>query len=266
MWSIIGASVTLALAGMILPAQAQDLTDWSGFYAGIYSGYALDADGASASSTGPLAVNLGGAVLNGSFSNGDGRIAGIIGGLNAGYNYQHNNLVLGLETGINVGQYGKTDSTSLSGTATAGGNTLTASFDQSATYDINWYTNLVGRVGVAYGNWLFTLKGGVVFADASIKASSALHVDDPGGLILPAGTVIDVPGASSASKLLIGPTFGIGAEAMVAENVSVSAEYGYIGLPDLSAPAPGIGGLFGGGGSVFTGAIHQLKAGVKYHF
>ncbi len=267
MRTVIGMGAALIAAGLGAgSAHAQDSVDWSGFYAGIYGGYALDADGASASSVGPLALDLGGFMLNGSYSETDGRISGIIGGLNAGYNYQHNNLVLGLEAGVNIGQYGKTDATALSGTATDGVNILTASFDQSASYNVNWYTDFVGRIGLAHENWLFTLKGGVVLADASINATSALLVNDPGGLILPAGTVIDVPGSSSSSQLLIGPTFGIGDETMLTQNVSLSAEYTYVGLPDLSAPAPGIGGLFGGGGTTFEGAIHQVKAGVKYHF
>lgn len=262
----LGFGVALA-AAMTSGAAAQEVVDWSGFYAGIYGGYALDTDGASSSSTGPATFNFGGGAINGTIASSTGRIEGLIGGVVTGYTYQHDKLVLGVEAGLHLGDYGKADTSTLGGTATDGVNTVTLSFDENARYNVDWYTALVGRVGFAHDRWLFTLKGGVVVANASIQADSRLFVDDPGGLILPAGTLIDVPGTSSASELVVGPTFGFGAETMIAENVSVSAEYTYVSLPDISAPSAGLGGLLGGGGGpVFGASMHQLKAGVKYHF
>lgn len=250
-------------------AQAQSTTDWSGFYAGIYGGYGLDAGASSGNSIGPATLDIGGIVLNGSLANSTGRINGAFGGAAAGYNYQHNNLVLGLEANVGLGGLSKTDSSKLALGVVNGANTVTINYDQRATYDINWYTGVVGRVGLAHGSWLFSLKGGVVMADASIQATSRLQASDPGavlgGLIGPGG--IDIPGSANASRILVGPTLGFGAETMIADNVSIGAEYTYISLPELTAPAAGIGGLLGvGGGSVFTGAIHEVKASLNYHF
>ena len=257
-----GAAVLTGSAG------AQETVDWSGFYAGIYAGYALDAGPASGSSIGPATADIGGTILNGTLASSMGRINGAFGGAAAGYNYQHNKLVLGLEAAAGLGALGKSDSSNLSLSVTDGVNTLTASYDEMSNYDINWYTSLVGRVGFAHENWLFSLKGGVVLVDASIKSTSRLQAADPGGLagglIGPGG--IDLPGAANASQVLVGPTGGFGVETMIADNVSVGAEYSYMALPSFSAPSAGLGGLFGGGGGAFSTGVHQVKATLNYHF
>lgn len=59
---------------------------------------------------------------------------------------------------------------------------------------------------------------------------------------------------------------------MLTSNISLGAEYSYVGLPDVTIPqASGIGGdLLGiGGGSdpiEVTSSIHVLKGTLKYHF
>ncbi|WP_046140823.1 outer membrane protein [Devosia epidermidihirudinis] len=261
---LVGGLVSvLALGGS---AVAQENTDWSGFYAGIFGGYGLDSDGSSGSSIGPASITIGGTALDGSLASSTGRIDGVFGGATAGYNYQHNNLVFGVEGNVGLGQLGKTNSSDLSASFTDAGNTVSLNSTERTEYDINWYSSLVGRLGLAHGNWLFTLKGGIVLADASIEATSRLTIEDPNNVIgIQPG--IDLPGSSNASQVLVGTTFGFGAETMIADNVSIGAEYAYVALPDLSAPAPGVGGLLGGGGgSTFGAGIHQIKASLNYHF
>lgn len=263
-----GASA-IALTMMSTAAWAQDATDWNGFYAGIYGGYGVDVNGSATSSVGPATLDLGGGnVLSGNLATETGRINGIHGGVVGGYNYQRDRLVLGLEGGFGLGAFGKTNSTVAALSMTDGVNTATIDYTDSTSFNIDWLTTLQGRMGFTQDNWLFYLKGGVVMANASVSSDSRLTIADPGGLIgLPN---IDLPSSSTASQLLIGPAFGFGVETMVTEAVSISAEYSFIGLPALEAPAGGLGlglgGLFGGGGGSHDAAMHQIKAGINYHF
>lgn len=260
----------VAIAGVVLgggQASAQEAVDWTGFYAGVFGGYALDGNAASGTSTGPATFDLGGTMLSGSLSNSTGRTNGIFGGAAAGYNYQHNALVLGIEASAGLGSLGKSTSSNLAVSVTQAGNTADLKSTEDSVFDINWYTSLQGRVGIAHENWLFFLKGGVVIADASVASTSRVTLDDPAGVF--GIGAIDLPGSSFHNEVLVGPAFGLGAEVMVAENVSLSAEYSYVGLPDVTAPPAGLFGGFlglGGGPTTFPGGTHQLKAGVSYHF
>ncbi|MCR6672238.1 outer membrane protein [Devosia ginsengisoli] len=246
-------------------ALGQSTTDWAGFYAGIYGGYALDSAGASSSSIGPATLDLGGGdVLSGTLDSSNGRISGLFGGAAAGYNYQREQLVLGVELGGGLGGFGKTNSTVAALSMTDGVNTATIDYSDVTTFGLDWYTTLQGRVGFAQDNWMFYLKGGAALANVTITNNSRVTLADPGGLIgLPN---IDLPSSGSTTQLIVGPTFGVGIEAMVTDAVSVSAEYSYLNLPSAIGPSSLLGGLLGGGGSTFDAATHQLKAGVNYHF
>lgn len=265
---IAGLTATI-IAGLLTGgAQAQDALDWTGFYAGVFGGYALDSNPASGSSIGPASLDFGGGdVLTGSFAQSSERTDGLFGGAAVGYNYQHNALVLGVEASAGLGDLGKSNSSNLSLSFDDGVNTANIDSRENSVFDINWYTSLQARIGLAHENWLFFLKGGIVVADASVASTSRLTLADPGGVIgLPN---LDLPGASNYSEVLMGPAFGFGAEVMIAQNISLAAEYSYLGLPDVEAPAAGIGlgGLLGGSsGTTFVGGIHQIKAGVNYHF
>lgn len=259
-----------ALAGIgMLPSAvlAQSAVDWSGFYASVFGGYALDREAATGSSTGPGSLDLGGAVFTGTMSEADDRISGLFGGIAGGYNYQHDRLVFGIEASAGLGGFSKSSESTMDLSFVQGADTAEVYFDQRSVFDINWYTSLQGKVGLAHENWLFFLKGGAVLADASVTGTSQLTVSDPAGIAV--GGNIDLPGASHVSQIVMGPAFGFGAEVMLADNVSASAEYSYVGLPQVTAPAPAgmFGGLFGAGGSpAFSAGMHQVKAGVSYHF
>ena len=261
-------SVATILAAGLAPSavSAQDVVDWSGFYASVFGGYAVDREAAESSSVGPASLDALGIILNGSQSNSSGRINGLFGGVAGGYNYQHDRLVMGVEASGGLGNFSKTDNFNVDLSADLGGNLIDVYFDQTSVYDINWYTSLQGKLGLAHENWLFFLKGGAVIADVSVASTLDLLVEDPGGVLGGGPVPLAVPGNSTFSQVVVGPAFGFGAEVMMAENISLSAEYSYVGLPNVTAPAPG--GILGGllGDTTFTGGNHQIKAGVSYHF
>lgn len=253
-------------------AQAQDAFNWTGFYAGVLGGYSLDDSKGTGSSIGPANADLGGTVLSGSLSEEIGRSNGLFVGAVAGYNYQIDMMVLGAEAGLSVGGFGKTNASGLNLSFTDGADTVSLSSADEAKYDVNWYTTLQGRMGLAFDNWLFFVKGGLAVADVSVNATSQLAVSDPGNVII--GDV-NLPGASHANSIEVGPAFGFGAETMITDTLSLSGEYGYVGLPGLTAPSAGLlGGLLGGGapapgaagGTAFTGGFHTIKFGANFHF
>lgn len=256
-----GAVVVLVWGLAPLAVEAQEVLDWSGFYASVYGGYAIDTEASTSTVNGPFVSGM----LSGTESTSTGRVSGLFGGIAGGYNYQHDRMVMGIEGSAGLGDFGKSNGRAFDLSLFDGVNTATLVLDQRAALDINWYTSLQGKLGFAHENWLFFLKGGAVVADASVAAASQLTMRDPGGIVL---GDIDDSGSSTFSQILVGPAFGFGAEVMVADHISVSAEYSYFGLPDVNAPAAvGMaGGLLGMVSTNFTGGMHQLKAGVSYHF
>jgi len=269
---ILAAIGGLSLAVATTAVQAQEAFNWTGFYAGVLGGYGLDDGKGTGSSIGPASADLGGTVLSGSLSEEVGRSNGLFVGAVAGYNYQIDMMVLGAEAGLTVGGFGKTNSSGLNLSFTDGADTVSLSSANEAKYDVNWYTTLQGRMGLAFDNWLFFIKGGLAVADVSVDATSQLTVSDPGNVLI--GDV-NLPGASHANSIQIGPAFGFGAETMITDTISLSGEYGYVGLPGLTAPNDGLlGGLLGGGapapgtagGTAFTGGFHSIKFGANFHF
>ena len=269
---ILAAIGGLSLAVATTAAQAQDASNWTGFYAGVLGGYSLDDGKGTGSSMGPASANLGGDVLSGSFSQSVGRSNGLLVGAVAGYNHQVDMLVLGAEAGLTIGGFGKTNASDINLSFTDGVDTLGLLSADEAKYDVNWYTTLQGRVGLTFDNWLFFIKGGVAVADVSVNATSQFTISDPGNVAI--GDV-SLPGASHANSIQMGPAFGFGAETMITDKISLSGEYGYVGLPGLTAPSASLlGGILGGGapapgtagGTSFTGGFHTVKLGANFHF
>ena len=121
------------------PLEAQPT--WSGFYAGLNVG------GGFGSSHN--AFNIAGLGLP-AF---DTKLAGVVGGGEAGYNWQTGPWVLGLEA-------------SFDGSGLSGGRTapcpppLCPGLAASYTQRLSWFGTLRPRVGYAFGNWLFYATGG----------------------------------------------------------------------------------------------------------
>jgi outer membrane immunogenic protein len=114
--------------------------DWSGFYFGAYVGY----------------VDFDTEILNV-----DNSFDGITGGAIAGFNYQIEQIVLGLE-----GDIGFTDADGA----------FAAPVVHSQEVDMTYA--LRARVGYAIDNTLLFLQGGVAFADFEVNAPGLFTLDD----------------------------------------------------------------------------------------
>jgi outer membrane immunogenic protein len=123
---------------------------WSGFYAGIQAGYAW---GTTEASSGPLSGT------NQSYSYDPD---GWVGGGHAGYNWQFQNVVYGIETDI--------EASSIKG----GG---TGSLGLKHDTEIGWTGSTRGRLGIAYDRTLFYATAGVAYGDVKIDKGFASYSD-----------------------------------------------------------------------------------------
>ncbi|WP_413992044.1 outer membrane protein [Labrys okinawensis] len=192
---------------------------WAGFYVGANAGYAF-----------------GGSDEVGLWHNStkDGIIGkiggkGFVGGVQAGYNYQIDNFVLGLEADIQGGAV--TDS--VSNAALDGGS--------RAHSKINWYGTLRPRVGYAIDRTLIYATGGLAVAGVDYQLSATNY------------------GAFSKTSTKAGWTVGAGIEQAITDNISVKLEYDYVGFERYRT---GNTNLY----SYPTPSFHAIRVGVNYKF
>jgi outer membrane immunogenic protein len=224
-------AVTAAFVGTVGVASAADLGNapvytkapmaapmwsWTGFYIGANFGGAW---GQSALSDPFFGVP----------STGNYKTSGILGGGQAGYNWQVGTWVFGIETdfdGSNV------KGSSSSGLCTGG----------TCTTSDSWLGTTRGRLGYATDHWLLYGTGGVAYGDVKFTD-------------LPAAAVI------SGTNTKTGWTAGGGIEYAFTHNWSVKAEYLYVDLGNTGfacTPACGTGTV------KFNENI--FRGGINFHF
>src|SRR5579863_6423956 len=161
--SIVTLLLAICLGAAATAAQAAQPFDWTGPYVGglIGGGWGTGGGGSSANTS---TIFLGGGAEFGpgevaTFNaNGPQNLSGsgFLGGLEAGYNWQPNLLLLGIE--------GDIDLFDMNGFATTGSLPYAAgNFTITSRVNANWLATLRGRIGVAPGDWLFYVTGGAAF-------------------------------------------------------------------------------------------------------
>jgi len=202
------------------PVRQPAYSNWSGFYVGGLAGGAWGTFDTSTSTA---------EVPGGEFSppavaafNAAGpqsiKPASIIGGFDAGYNWQAGNYLAGIE--------GDIEWLHLSGSASSGpvaipggaGNTFTI----TSSADIDWLATLRGRLGFTSGNWLFYATGGAAF--------TTLH-----GNFEFSETFSPSTEAASVSGSQTGYVVGGGVETYVWRQWSVKAEYLFVDFGSVTA-------------------------------
>jgi outer membrane protein OmpA-like peptidoglycan-associated protein len=212
------AAAGCALLATMVPASAQmapGTVNWQGPYVGLSLGgeWGRLPGSVSIAPTPAGALPGSAAVAGSSASLRSGTNASITGGGQAGYNWQLNNFVLGVEGDFRGG--GPSTTTTL-GTLPAGFPNFVAGDSFRASSD--WNASIRGRLGYAWDQFLLYGTGGVAFADASLKANFVPTT--VGGIAFPGSS-------ASKSTTLIGPTVGGGIEYAVTPNISVGGEYRY---------------------------------------
>jgi outer membrane immunogenic protein len=213
-------------APQLPPVKAQPV--WTGFYAGLNVG------GAFGSSRN--AFNIAGFALP-SFNT---PLTGVVGGGEAGYNWQTGRWVLGLETNFE-------------GSGLSGGRTapclppLCGALAASYREKMPWFGTLRPRVGYAFGNWLFYATGGGALGQVDTSATAAV------------GSFV---ATDNRGQTRGGWTLGGGVEVELLAGWSAKIEYLYVDLGSrtttyLSNPSISNASRF---------SANVITAGVNYHF
>jgi outer membrane immunogenic protein len=222
---ISAASVGAAFAADLTPSYKAPVkalapvASWNGFYVGGNVGYGWDSasTGISSIATAPaFAGTLAALVAAGSYPTSLSPSAkGAIGGGQIGYNWQMSQWLFGLEADL--------QGSGIKGSATQNLFPLALSpTTTSVTKSLDWFGTFRGRIGfVATPQWLLYATGGLAYGQT--KASFNTFTPICGG-----GITLCATGGSSSTRA--GWTLGAGAEAMLAPNWSVKAEYLYIDL------------------------------------
>ena len=156
-----------------MPVKAPDIQavfDWTGLYIGAHAGYSRGASSAVLSDPAPIAAR--------------NTFSGVIGGVQAGYNYRlSSGLLLGVEGDITFPNY--LTSNSVVSSLVAAGSAVTEQWDYVATAR--------GRVGYAAGPWLAYGTGGLAFAGERFLSGEI------------ASGQSDLVGERAAAKVQLGP-------------------------------------------------------------
>lgn len=210
MRELIQSSVAIVVLGRGGPAFAADLPvykappmisayNWTGFYVGGHVGWGvIDENGTLVATTAGAPILPPGTVINGDRSS-------FLGGGQTGYNWQIGKWVFGVE-----GDLSWTDAK----TSTTTNGTLVANSFRVENANTHWYATLTGRVGYAWDNWLFYVKGGAAGVNVNYSANVSV-----------AGIVTAFPGLSDTRK---GWTIGAGIEQALSSNWSWKLEYDFM--------------------------------------
>lgn len=173
-----------------VPMAERVATLWNGFYVGGHVGYAYH-DGDMDAFT-PFSETPNGNPGFGITGLANGRV---MGGLQAGYNYQMGNVVLGIEATASLLQNEKWSNQNDPGTMF------------SST--VNWDATLAPRLGYAFDRTL-------IFAKAGLAVAEFEYGHDRNGTII------------SGSSTRAGYVVGAGLEYALTQNISIKGEYDYM--------------------------------------
>jgi len=200
------------------------LYSWSGFYAGIHLGATWGTktwfDINTLSSDVSYSTN------------------GILGGVQAGWNYQTGVIVFGVDG-------------DLAGTSTRGSGNVAINNPPTigtVTSNQHWVATLTGRIGVANDRTFYYVKGGLALSGEDHRLAQLVEG------VTQRQTVQDNRG---------GFVVGFGAEFAVWQNWTAKLEYNYMDFGKKTVVFPG---LQGDSGTTLDQQVHVVKLGLNYLF
>jgi len=232
-------------------AWAAGAYNWTGFYAGLNTGFALNDSSYSVSPTGEYLTNPGLTPSNslrtdsGDFSDSAFTLGGQV-----GYNFQCGCFVYGVETDFN---YNGTDESSYVNRAISP--PLIGNFVHTVTQQIDYFGTLRGRFGYTLSDrCLIYATGGLAYGTVSSNSN-----------VLFTSTLDNYIGSSSG--LQAGWTIGVGSEYALCGCWSIKLEYLYVDLGSKSytySPQPVYGPV------TYTTSIDSaqnvFRVGLNYKF
>ena len=221
--SLAAVAADLPIKAPVYKAPAVAPFSWTGFYAGGNVGYSWGHSDLSFGSSADLGVDVGIPPLG-------LKPDGIIGGLQAGYNWQTNrNWVFGIETDFQWS--GQKDSTVGGGDFDFEG--TSGSFSYSAHSKLAWMGTLRGRVGFVPDTMprtMFYGTGGLAYGRVKTSLSASVICDNCGN----EGEGFSAQLFASQSKTKVGFAVGAGVESAFADRWTWKVEYLYVDLGSVS--------------------------------
>jgi outer membrane immunogenic protein len=194
---------------------------WTGWYVGANGGYSWGRGATDVTETLVTTLTVGpltGSISSTAFGTGTTKLNGALGGAQAGYNWQTDRFVFGIEGDIQAtGQRGSILFCP-TGTLVAG----CALNSVSANVKLPWFGTLRGRVGVAWDRVLFYATGGLAVGEIKVDGAESFAGAQP----LLAGPF----GSASRNTTRTGWVVGGGVEGAIDNNWSVKAEYLHMDL------------------------------------
>lgn len=233
---ILLAMLALATAQPVLaadptmPEGAAPAATWSGFYAGLHGGYGWgNSDLTNSSPPGPPSRTVS---LDPN---------GLFGGVQAGYNWQMGNVVVGAVGDFSIGDMNDSFT-----------NVPPPGPPFTATAEVEWMATLRARAGMLLGDQTLVYGHGGL-AIGSIR----------GSWIGSANGVVGEPWNGTGRETSVGWVIGAGVEHRFTDKLSVFAEYAYadFGSQTFNDPPPGPAVTFTQNTNVQT-----LKVGFNVHF
>ena len=171
-------------------------------------------------------------------------LSGALGGLYAGYNYQMNQYLVGID--------GDFSWSSVDGDSTDIG--LTNGHTLSHHTYMDWLTSVTGRVGYTNDNWLLFAKGGWAWAQFHGTTNNSLGAVNFG--------------VGSSSEVRDGWTVGAGLEYAVTSHVTLKLEYDYVGFATANYTSTDVSatGVVTMPSKSTTSSLSVFKAGGAYRF
>jgi opacity protein-like surface antigen len=252
-------------ADMAAAPQIVHVKDWSGFYAGFFAGYGRggatdalpcgpNADVGSVSvlaGSGPATCGTTGTLeaitalhneVGAPWNTTDdfGQIAGWLAGARLGYNKQIGVVVLGAELGGSASTLHDDAATDVTFTQNGPGSSGT----YTGSIALNWLLTATAKLGYALNDsMLVSLNGGLAMAEVGFKSSAGY----------------------SDSSLFAGWTAGAELEYRLTDNVSITADYRYVNVPNMKFEGASLFGVIDNVHEYSLGA-HSVTAGLNYHF
>lgn len=231
--------------------------NWSGWYAGVNAGGAWNDTRDDVFPTGCFLTGACGAPATLNVLRSDSfRLngAGFTGGAQAGYNWQRERWIFGIEGDINYNGINDGNATNRLVAAPLVGNFVHTESDR-----MDWFGTLRGRVGMTVTpSFLLYGTGGLAFGQVK-SASTVAFTSTPDTY------------AGSTDQTRAGWTLGAGGEWMIAPRWSIKAEYLYVDLGKVSSTTACVAGCgpFVPAPSYQTDLrVHEniVRAGLNYHF